>query len=76
MDDCEFSPGCLFFNDKMSGKPTVLGMIKCGYCHNDFLNCARYLVRKQLGADKVPEDLFPHEKRRALEIIGQAAHSK
>uniref|UniRef100_A0A7C4UD04 Uncharacterized protein n=1 Tax=candidate division WOR-3 bacterium TaxID=2052148 RepID=A0A7C4UD04_UNCW3 len=43
--------------------------VKSKYCKRSPEECARYIVYKALGKDKIPDDLFPAEKERALEII-------
>jgi hypothetical protein len=76
MNDCECAFECLFFNDKMMRKPTVTEMMKNGYCHNTYVDCARYIVNTKLGASKVPSDLYPYEKARAFEIVEHATDGK
>ncbi len=73
MDDCEFISRCCFFNDKMASNPQGVGMIKARYCHNSFVECARYRVMKGVGADKVPPDLYPYDEARASEILQGAS---
>ena len=70
MADCELTAKCLFFNDKMANMPSMAGMMKRKYCQGDFNNCARFMVCKALGMDKVPADLSPSQTDRAKELIG------
>lgn len=69
MADCEMIEKCLFFNDKMADKPGTAEMTKKRYCRGDFKSCARYMVCKALGRDKVPTDLYPGQKDRALAML-------
>jgi len=69
MADCEILATCIFFNDKMNNMPTVAGMYKKKYCRTDNSTCARYIVMKKLGREKVPPDLFPNMLERAQKII-------
>ncbi len=70
MADCEMIQKCLFFNDRMANKPGTAEMMKAKYCKGQFAECARYLVCKALGREKVPADLYPIQIDRARELIG------
>ena len=72
MSDCEKLPTCIFFNDKMKNAPATASIYKKTYCVGNNSNCARYLVLKVLGKDKVPDDLFPNEAQRAKNIIAKS----
>lgn len=69
MPDCEMTPKCLFFNDKMANMPTTANLMKRKYCQGDFSACARYVVCKALGKEKVPADLTPSQMDRAKLLI-------
>ena len=69
MARCELIEKCIFFNDKMQGMPSTAATYKKIYCEQDFEKCARFMVAKALGREKVPEDLFPNQKDRAENII-------
>lgn len=69
MADCEVLNSCLFFNDKMENKPGSAGMFKTKYCHGDNSACARHMVLKALGKQKIPPDLFPNQVEKAMKII-------
>lgn len=69
MPDCELSTKCLFFNDKMANMPSTASMMKRKYCQGNFEQCARYIVCKALGRDKVPADLTPSQVDKAQQII-------
>ncbi|EPR41228.1 hypothetical protein dsx2_0315 [Desulfovibrio sp. X2] len=69
MADCEMIAKCIFFNDKMADKPGTAEMMKRTYCKGTFAKCARYLVCKKLGREKVPSDLFPIQMDRALALM-------
>ncbi len=72
MSDCEKLLTCIFFNDKMKNAPATAQIYKKSYCQGNNANCARYLVLKTLGADKIPVDLFPNEAQRAKKIINDS----
>lgn len=69
MADCEFLKGCLFFNDKMSINEGLGAIYKVRYCQGDNTKCARYVVAKKLGREKVPTDLYPNMIERADGLI-------
>ena len=74
MPECECLTGCSFFCDKRKMTPS-LAEIKQRYCQTENKICARYMVMKTLGRDKVPPDLYPFELNQAIQIIqgGKAA---
>lgn len=69
MADCELLEGCVFFNDKMANMPSTAEMFKNQFCRESNIDCARFMVFKSLGREKVPPDLFPNMKDKAQEII-------
>jgi len=71
MAECEFINSCPFFNDKLSGKEVDIEKLKNDYCKTNNLHCARYIVAITLGKEKVPENLYPHEKVAAYKIIAE-----
>ena len=70
MADCPMTPKCIFFNDKMASVPATAEMLKKRYCRDDFVHCARYLVRQALGPEGVPSDLTPSQAARVKSIVG------
>jgi len=71
MADCELLAGCLFFNDKMSMEEGIGALYKKNYCQGDNSKCARYMVAKSLGREKVPNDLYPNMHQEAEELIAK-----
>lgn len=69
MNDCECLEKCIFFNDKMENKPALANLFKKSYCKGDSSKCARHIVFEKFGAEAVPNDLFPNQIERAMEII-------
>ncbi|GAB1455364.1 hypothetical protein MASR2M48_06710 [Spirochaetota bacterium] len=72
MVDCDCLPACPFFNDKMKNMPSMAGMMKKRYCQDDYMSCARHIVKVAIGGDKVPIDLYPGQNERVSKIIGSA----
>lgn len=69
MVECELAKNCIFFNDKMANTPSTADLFKKIYCQSDCDSCARMMVVKALGREKVPADLFPNQAEKAIEII-------
>ena len=69
MADCEFLDTCPFFNDMMPDRPATAKVFKKQYCKGNNAECARYIVLKAVGRDKVPADLYPNQSERIKEII-------
>ena len=71
MADCELLKECLFFVGKMSIEAGVGAIYKKNYCQTDNSKCARYIVAKKLGKDKVPASLYPNMYEKAKEIVSK-----
>jgi hypothetical protein len=67
--ECENLSVCPFFNDKLPNMPKTTSLLKTRYCLGDYNSCARYIVFKALGREKVPRDLWPSEIERAQKIL-------
>ena len=72
MSKCELSEKCIFFNEMMSNMPSTTKLTKKQYCLKNKSRCARYIVFSPLGREKVPIDLFPHQKEYAETIINES----
>lgn len=66
--ECELRQYCSLYKEMMSinGAHKHIGS---KYCKQKAEDCARYIVYKKLGKDKIPDDLFPGEVERAFKII-------
>ena len=69
MSKCELLEACPFYKDKMDDYPAGVYAMRRRYCYKDNSRCARYLIFKTLGREKVPKDLFPNDNNRAELII-------
>lgn len=72
MADCPNTRTCPFFNDQMAGKPATANLLKRSFCSSQYVDCARYIVCIALGGPKVPSDLYPNMKSRALTMLGSS----
>ncbi len=70
MAECEKLPTCPFFYDRMENMPAMAGIMKRRYCLDSNEQCARYLVFRALGPERVPSDLFPGDADYAKQLIG------
>lgn len=75
MADCECLPKCPFFNGKINPTDGLGAMYKRHYCLGDNSSCARLMVLRALGRDRVPPTLFPNQAEVAKKLIeeGHAA---
>jgi hypothetical protein len=71
LGECEYLQTCIFFNDQMILMPGTAGIMKYKYCKRSFETCARYVLVKALGRERVPSDLYPDEGSRAQKIISE-----
>ena len=72
MAKCELMP-CPYFNATTAKFPIAEEILKQRYCFGEKLECARYMVYKKLGLEKVPIDLFPNETNKARRILSRAS---
>ncbi len=69
MAECEKTPKCQFFGDKMANMPAASAAMKQAFCMNDKNACARYMV--SISGRPVPLDLFPDMTVRARRIMSE-----
>lgn len=69
---CEKLDTCPFFNDILPDVPATAELLKDRYCRIDFKECARYIVSNEIGSEKVPKNLFPHQTNRIDDILNHA----
>ena len=71
MQECELIDSCPFYHYQLKGDEEQINIMKEKYCQKNNLNCARYMVFMALGRESMPNELFPHQKERAYEVISQ-----
>jgi hypothetical protein len=67
--NCEKTPKCQFFGDKMENMPAAAEAMKEAFCMNGKDACARYVLSS--SGRPVPPDLFPDMIERVRGIISQ-----
>jgi hypothetical protein len=73
MEQCGSLAMCPFFNVRIAHMPMVSDALKTQYCRGDWTPCAR---RRLIGHSvPVPEDLYPDDLDRALQLIATAKQS-
>ena len=71
MQECELISTCPFYMGHLKGNEKDISELQEKYCKNNNLHCARYMVFMALGRENMPEELFPHQKERAYELISK-----
>jgi len=71
MGECEYIDKCPLFHGRLAEKPVEIEELKEKYCRKNNLNCARYMIATAAGKDKMPPDLYPHEKVIAYQMIAE-----
>jgi len=69
--ECERLAKCPFYQNKMPIESGLGSLYRKKYCEGDKTKCARYLVVTKLGAEYVPDDLYPNMDKRAEEIVAK-----
>ena len=69
MPECEFAEGCDLRGRLFRPSPMLVQEYEGTYCDADRSQCARYMVAREFGSDKVPLDLLPFQIDRAKEAI-------
>lgn len=72
MADCECLGICPFYNDRMANMPSMAKLTKKRFCKGNNKDCARFIVNKALGPQKVPSDLYPADREKAINILKSA----
>lgn len=67
---CERLDVCSFFLYEMKVE-SIANRFKNKYCHTCKEACAIYMIVSEMGQDAVPQDLYPNEYDRALDILAK-----
>ena len=72
MRRCTITYECPFYNDEMPRNYTAeqRAALKKKFCGGGNSQCARFIVAKALGLDKVPCNLFPNDLYKINVILG------
>lgn len=65
---CSLLGSCTFFADGIPEMPCTTESLKDKYCRGNYDECARYMVFKACGRDKVPRELPPSDRYETLKM--------
>jgi hypothetical protein len=74
--NCEHVDNCAFIEHMNRTDPLTAHTVKLTYCDHDKYGCARYGLIQAVGADDVPDFLWPNDEEEALEVIKLKARRK
>jgi hypothetical protein len=66
---CDRFDNCKFFKGTVESDKGLGALYVKKFCDGENNSCARYIVATALGADSVPDDLYPNMADRANKII-------
>ena len=66
---------CPFLKEHQSSMPELAKKLKSKYCRNDSTECARLLIRRELGPQSVPVLMMPHQHDWAAQILIDAGRA-
>ena len=69
---CELRMTCPLFNEHMQATPSARALYRVRYCNGHHTECARYVVYLALGRESIPDDLYPNDRLRALDLVKAA----
>jgi hypothetical protein len=75
MSECAYLIKCPFLSGRMSDMPAMAEFYRIRYCRGRFKDCARLIVRQELGPENVPIDLYPSQKERVKFLIRKVKSS-
>ncbi|HBG07078.1 MAG TPA: hypothetical protein DDY22_16360, partial [Geobacter sp.] len=68
MTRCSLLGSCLFFKKGLPEMPCTTESLKDKYCRGNYGECARFIVSKTYGSEKVPHDLSPNDVFESLKV--------
>jgi hypothetical protein len=67
--NCEHLDNCVFMEHMRKTDPLTAHTVTVTYCNHDKYGCARYGLLQAVGADDVPDFLWPNDEEEALEVM-------
>jgi hypothetical protein len=65
---CEHVNTCSFIQHMSKKVPFTINMVKIKYCEFNKNRCARYGLLRVFKMEKIPDDLWPSDDMKALEL--------
>jgi hypothetical protein len=83
MAKCENAEHCTLFEKRLDVSPSLSEFFRITYCQDDYIHCARHMLGDKLAkgfhlpledpaigkVEVFYDNLFPNERRKALEVI-------
>jgi hypothetical protein len=66
---CEYYEKCVFIQKVIKAEPVPAWIVMNSYCESDKYGCARYCLFRIVGADHVPDHLWPSDETETKEVI-------
>jgi len=66
---CEYYEKCVFIQKIIKAEPVPAWIVMDSYCESDKYGCARYCLFRIVGADHVPDHLWPSDEAETKELI-------
>jgi hypothetical protein len=66
---CEYYGRCVFIQRIGRAEPVTAWIVMKSYCEADKYGCARYCLFRIVGADHVPDYLWPSDETETKEMI-------
>ena len=66
---CEHSNICYIIKHMSNVVPFTINMIKAKYCELNKNKCARYKLLQVFEVGKIPDDLWPNDDMKAMELL-------
>jgi len=71
MNTCEFKSSCTLFNELKERSPAIHKAIKEDYCDSGYSECARFIVSRFHGPERVSKYLFPEDTQEACKMLDE-----
>ncbi len=73
MPECPILNQCTYFDRRLKAtKPTLAEILQKRFCFGDHASCARFMVYRALGRERVPTNLDPLLPEEANRIVAAA----
>ena len=66
---CDYYEKCVFIKIIIRAEPVLAWIVMNSYCESDKYGCARYCLYRIVGADHVPDHLWPSDETETREVI-------
>lgn len=71
MNTCEFEASCSLNKELKKRSPAIHKTIKEEYCDSGYSECARFIISKFHGPERVSIHLFPEDTQEACKLLDE-----